>query len=68
MKDKEKLEKLLKHWIEHNEEHATEFREWAAKAREMGKTAVGDEIEKAANQLDKANEMLGKASEKMGGS
>jgi len=32
----EKLEILLKHWVEHNEEHAGEFQKWAEKAKALG--------------------------------
>jgi hypothetical protein len=30
--DLEKLRVLLPHWIEHNAEHAAEFRQWAERA------------------------------------
>lgn len=33
--EKEKLKVLLDHWIEHNKEHADEFREWAEKAKNL---------------------------------
>ncbi len=62
MEDKEKLRHLLKHWIEHNEEHAVEFREWAVKAKDICSATVSDEILEAANQMEKANEFLDKAS------
>jgi len=68
MDEKEKLHHLLEHWVEHNEEHAAEFREWADKAKTLGETAVSDDILEAAKQLEKANEFLSKASEQMSGS
>ena len=34
--DEDKLRILLPHWIEHNAEHAAEFRQWAGKARGAG--------------------------------
>jgi len=34
--DEEKLRGLLPHWIEHNAEHATEFRLWVARTRSAG--------------------------------
>ena len=37
----EKIEKLLGHWIKHNEDHASNYRNWAekAKANDMGKAS-----------------------------
>ncbi len=38
----EKIEKMLSHWIKHNEDHASNYRNWAekAKAKDMEKAAV----------------------------
>jgi len=56
-----KLRTLLNYWLEHNEEHSQEFREWAEKARVSGETEVCDEILQAAQEIDKANESLSQA-------
>ena len=61
--DLEKLRVLLPHWIEHNAEHADEFRMWA----ERGKKA-GEDILEAAQHLELANQALKKALDKLGGS
>jgi hypothetical protein len=61
MTDREKLQALLPHWIEHNAEHAAEFRRWADVA-----TEAGPEIEAAATQLEAANAALTIALEKLG--
>jgi hypothetical protein len=53
---------LLPHWIEHNAEHAGEFRTWAERGREAGM-----EIMEAAQCLEIANQALKKALEKLGG-
>jgi len=63
--DMEKLQILINHWIEHNEEHAGEFKEWAGKAKSSGKTAVHDDILKAIGKLRDANEYLRTALEKL---
>ena len=68
MDDKEKLHHLAKHWIEHNEEHAAEFREWAVKARDLDLESVSNDILEAANQLEKANEYLDRAATRIGDS
>jgi len=59
--DTEKLEILLKHWIEHNEEHAREFGEWAERVKALGNIAVHDDIGKAVEKMREANEYLFKA-------
>jgi hypothetical protein len=58
----DKLRALLPHWIEHNAEHAVDFRHWAALAGE----AQAD-IEAAAAQMEAANEALAAALGKLGG-
>ncbi len=62
MKEQEKLRILIPHWIEHNQEHAEEFRRWA----EQADTAV-DDVLAAAEAIIKANESLECALEKLGG-
>ena len=62
MKDIEKLRVLLPHWIEHNSEHASEFREWARRAG-----AAEAHIEAAAELMEEANARLAEALEAVGG-
>jgi hypothetical protein len=61
MKDSEKLRVLIPHWIEHNGEHAEEFRVWAEKAG-----SARSDLMAAAEQLDEANCRLGEALERLG--
>ena len=61
----EKLEILLKHWVEHNEEHAEEFGEWAEKAKVLGNIVVHDDILSAVEKMRKANEYLLRALENL---
>ena len=63
--DMEKLQILIEHWIEHNAEHAEEFRKWADKAKSAGNDAVCDHILEAIQQLQDANEHLRIALEKL---
>jgi len=56
--EKEKLRVLLNHWVQHNREHAQEFRHWAEKVERLGQAAVSDEMMQAVQQMDKANEFL----------
>jgi hypothetical protein len=62
MKDIDKLRVLLPHWIEHNDEHSAEFREWALRAGE----AQQDLLE-AAQLLEDATASLESAMKKLGG-
>jgi len=64
--DLEKLRVLLPHWIEHNAEHAAEFREWAERARAAGQEGPASDIALAAEELGWANERLTAALEKLG--
>ncbi|MBN1657919.1 MAG: hypothetical protein JXA93_05930 [Anaerolineae bacterium] len=56
--DLDKVRVLLPHWIEHNDEHAAEFRAWAEKARAAGREDVAEEIETAAKELGWVNDAL----------
>ncbi len=63
--EKEKLSLLLVYWIEHNKEHAQDFKRWAEKARgfdEIG-TAVYEAINEAVEHMEEVNECLFKAFE-----
>lgn len=62
MKELEKLRVLIPHWIEHNEEHANEFRRWA----ELAGDATVD-ILAAAQAMAQVNVSLSAALEKLGG-
>jgi hypothetical protein len=46
----EKLDKILTHWLKHNEDHAATYQSWALKARDNG-------MDKAADHLDAAARM-----------
>lgn len=61
MTDLEKLRALLPHWMEHNAEHAAEFRAWADRARGAGHLDAAEEIDTAAKELGWVNEALGAA-------
>ena len=62
MNEQEKLRVLIPHWIEHNEEHADEFRRWAEQAGE-----AATDILAAAEAMNWVNGSLAKALENLGG-
>jgi hypothetical protein len=61
MDDKEKLPIIIKHWIEHNESHIGEYRQWAEKAEELGLTAVKARISEAMEAIIQSNDLFKKA-------
>ena len=56
--DAARLAILLKHWVEHNEEHAGEFHEWALRAKAGGRAPVHAHMMKAVKQMKAANKSL----------
>ena len=62
MQETDKLRVLIPHWIEHNEEHANEFRSYAEQA---GDASI--DILAAADKVARVNEFLLSALEKLGG-
>jgi hypothetical protein len=57
-----KLRVLLPHWVEHNGEHAGEFRKWAERAG-----PARDALLAAADLVEGANARLEEALEQLGG-
>ena len=62
MDEIEKLRVLLLHWIEHNGEHAYEFRRYAPRAG-----VAGGKLLEAARLLAEANTRLSAALDELGG-
>jgi len=56
-----RLKTLLNYWMEHNEEHSREFKEWADKVKGFGEVEAGEEILQAAQKLNEASELLARA-------
>jgi len=66
----ERLQILLDYWIEHNQEHEKEFRDWAERAASLS-SEVAKKLQDAAtrmaaagNNLTEAREALTKSTEK----
>lgn len=55
-----KLASLLAYWLEHNQEHGAEFREWADKMAAVQKD-VAEQLRHAADKMAQADEYLKKA-------
>jgi hypothetical protein len=56
----EKLRILLDYWIEHNNEHEQEFRDWADKVVSLS-TEVAQQLLEAATKMAAASDELTKA-------
>ena len=61
MNDIEKLRVLIPHSVEHNQEHADEFRRWAKTAGEAATNLLA-----AAEAMQQVNRILESALEKLG--
>jgi hypothetical protein len=61
MNEVEKLRILIPHWMEHNDEHAEEYRRWAGEVAE-----VGAELIEAVEALKRVNQALVAVLEKLG--
>jgi hypothetical protein len=62
MNETEKLRVLLGHWMEHNDEHAAEFRRWADQAG-----PAAPDVLAAAERMAQVNQALVAALTKLGG-
>jgi hypothetical protein len=61
MNDLEKLKHLLDHWLEHNEEHAKTYLEWANKAGASGNQELMEMLNKIAEDTKKIEVLFKKA-------
>jgi hypothetical protein len=61
MDDREKMPIIIKHWIEHNESHIEEYRQWAEKAGEMGLDGIKSRITEAIDEIIRSNSSLEEA-------
>ena len=55
-----KLNSLLSYWLEHNQEHGAEFREWADRIATDQKD-IAEQRRQAADKMAEADECLKKA-------
>ena len=59
--DSEKLIKMIEHWIHHNQDHASSYREWARRAEEQGHQEVCQILQSVADGSVQQNESMEKA-------
>jgi hypothetical protein len=63
----EKLQVLLPHWIEHNQNHEIEFRKWAELARAEGLKSLAGLLDKATTSMAVTDEILKTSLSEAGG-
>lgn len=59
----EKLIKLLEHWVNHNDDHAKNYRNWAEKAKEKDMAKAGALLEDAAEMTMSISKKFEEAAE-----
>lgn len=67
MTDIDKLRALLPNWIEHNVDHAAEFRVWMERAREFDQAQVVEQLASAIEEMEAVNRNLRHALDHLGG-
>ncbi len=65
LSEREKLEKLLDHWIKHNNDHIKTYREWSEKAGAENLQDVATLLEEACVVTGTLNELFKRAIEKL---
>jgi hypothetical protein len=67
MTEVDKLRVLLPHWIEHNQEHASDYARWADMAAAAGHQDVAEKIRSAIDRVRGASADLQRALDALGG-
>jgi len=65
--DKEKLQILLAHWIEHNQSHAAEMTKWRQVAADNNLVVCARLIDEAVSGIETTDKALEAALEEIGG-
>ena len=65
LSDREKLARLLQHWIKHNDDHIKTYREWSDKARAKNLLDVATLREEACEIMASLNTLFKRATEKL---
>ncbi len=64
--DRDKLLRMLEHWLRHNEEHAVSYQNWAAQAKSLGEEGVQALLEEMAAEARRQNQKLEAAIQSLG--
>ena len=58
LSDRDKIVKMVEHWIHHNGEHERSYRDWAVRAKKIGLDEVDLLLQKAAEDVGLQNRSL----------
>ena len=64
MNELEKLKVLLHHWMEHNNEHADSYRDWAEKASSLGNEELAKALRRLYEETKRLNGLFAEALKK----
>ena len=56
--DRDKLIRMLEHWLRHNDEHAQSYGRWADKARSLGEEEIQNLLQEMAGDARRQNQRL----------
>jgi hypothetical protein len=65
MNELEKLKRLLRHWKEHNDEHAETYRQWAEKAGNLGNKELSAVLVRLCDETKEMNGLFEEAEKKI---
>ena len=65
MDELNKLNHLLKHWIDHNKDHVSNYNEWAEKAEALGEHKLSEILRRIAEDSKKLEELFREAIDSM---
>jgi len=57
----ERIEKIISHWIKHNDDHIQNYKDWSEKASQESMSEVSDLLNEVAEMSLTINEKLKKA-------
>jgi hypothetical protein len=57
----EKLKKLLPHWMEHNDEHAKTYKDWAERMSSLGKEELSEVLKAIYHESHKLRKLFEEA-------
>jgi hypothetical protein len=57
----EKLKRLLRHWMEHNNEHVQLYRDWAEKASSLDNPELIEILRRLSNETEKLSRLFEEA-------
>ncbi len=58
---REKLERLLSHWLEHNDAHIEEMEKWVSEAEEQGEAEIAESLEACVDAMQEVADRLEEA-------